>query len=262
MLVVFEGLLGAKEVEGHPILMFAAGFLYSFISVYIALLINPAASSMLAVGFTALASMPLLLRVVEFETKLLELYPKNIVGREEKIVVLYLWFMLGLIVGYTLAFSLLPDELYVLVTKYQHVDLGAVARVRISISGRIVNPDAFSVIFSHNLLVFSIGVLLSFIYGTGGAFLLSWNASVLSTVLADSIRSENSVFGALYRFCSMIPHGILEFSAYFVGSFLGALISLALLGEWKKELVIDLIVLFLTGILLLALGAAVEASFI
>ncbi len=254
--------MGAREVEGHPFLMFLAGTIYSTISTIFALILNPAASSAMAVGLTALASMPLLLKVLEFETKLLELYPKNIVGREKKIVMLYLWFFLGLVVGYTLVYSLLPEDDFIRITTFQRGDLAVVSQVRMKISGKFVQPDAFSLILSHNLLVFSLGVLLSFIYGSGGAFLLSWNASILATLLSISIREGGGIIAAIMRFLSIVPHGILEFSAYFIGAFLGGLISLGLLHEWRKDLLIDCGVLFVTGLLLLILGAAVESAFV
>ena len=258
--MVFESLFGARDIEGHPLLMFVAGFLYTFVSVFLSLIVHPDAASILSVGLATVAATPLMVKVVEFEARMLELFPRSLATRQKRIIALYAWFMLGAVSGFTLAYLLLPQDLFLSAAHFQLQDLGYVARVRTLITGRALAPQAFDVIFNNNLRVYLLGVLLSFVYGTGGVFLITWNASIIATLLAYEIRSSGILVG-MYQFLSILPHGILEFMAYFIGGFTGALISVAIFKERaKKTILLDAFILFVVGVVLLWIGAWVESA--
>ncbi len=257
--MVFESLLGARDVEGHPLLMFVAGFSYTFASVFLALLVHADAASILSVSLATIAAVPLVVKVVEFEARMLELFPGSLASRQKRILAIYAWFMLGAILGFSLAFYILPQDLFVQAARLQLEDLGYVARVRAALQGRAVAPGPFWVILGNNLRVYALGILLSFVYGTGGIFLVTWNASVLATLLVQEIR-KSGIFTGIAYFLGILPHGALEFAAYFIGGFAGALISVAIFKEGADwGLVADALVLVITGALLLVLGAYVES---
>jgi len=258
--VVFESLFGARDVEGYPLLMFVAGFMYTIVSVFLSLVVHPDAASILSVGLATVAAAPLIVKVIEFEARMLELFPRSLATRQKRIIALYAWFMLGAISGFTAAYLLLPQELFLSAAYFQLQDLKYVAKIRAVITGRAVAPQAFDIIFNNNLRVYMLGVLLSFIYGTGGLFLITWNASIIATLLAHEIRNSGIIAGALHFF-SILPHGILEFMAYFIGGFAGALVSVALFKEGARVgVIIDALVLFLLGIFLLWAGAWLEST--
>ena len=252
--MVFESILGAKDVEGHPTLMFVAGFSYTFASVFLALFLHPPTSSVLAIALSALAALPLMLRVVEFETHILELFPRSLPSRQMRIIMLYGFLFLGQIAGYVLAYTILPPQYFLAATEVQRTEISIVR-------GMASTPSTFWVILANNLRVYVIGILLSFVYGSGGVFLLSWNASILAALLTEEMRKSGVIRGLSYAL-GILPHGVLEFSAYFVGGFLGGFISMAILQEgWNRDLLLDTIILFLLGIGLIVLGAWVEAGF-
>jgi len=261
--VVFEYLFGAREAEGHPLLMFVAGFIYTAISVPLALLLHKSAASIMAVSLATIAGVPLILKIIEFESDMLDLYPRSVFTREARVVALYLWFFFGEIAGFTAAYLLLSPSEFTLVTDYQMRDLGFVQSLQSTITGNATKPDVFNIIFWNNLRVYAIGILLSFIYGTGGVFILTWNASVIATLLATEIKKSGSVMAGVLHFLGILPHGIIEYGAYVIGGFAGALISLAILQKgWNAHLIRDAIIFLLTGLGLLYLGATLEASFI
>ena len=261
--MVFEYLFGARDAEGHPMLMFAAGFVYTVISVPLALLLHHSAASIMAVSLATIAGVPIILKIVEFESDMLDLYPKSVFTREARVVVLYLWFFFGEVAGFTTGYLLLSPSEFAAATDFQMRDLGFVQSVRLGISGNAVAPNVFDIIFWNNMRVYAIGILLSFIYGTGGVFILTWNASVIATLLASEIQTSGSILSGIVHFLGILPHGIVEYSAYVIGGFTGALISLAILQKgWNKHLIRDAIIFLVTGIVLLYVGAMLESSFV
>ncbi len=258
--MVFEYLFGARDAEGHPLLMFAAGFIYTVISVPLGLLLNHPAASIMSVALATIAGVPIILKIVEFESDMLDLYPRSVLSREWRVIGLYLWFFLGEIAGFTTGYLLLSPGDFRAATDYQMRDLGFVDSLRESMTGNAVHPNVFSVIFWNNMRVYIVAAVLSFIYGTGGVFILTWNASVIATLLAREIMRTGSVWAGFTRFLSILPHGVVEYSAYIVGGFAGALISLAILQKgWNGRLIRDAILFLLSGIVLLYIGASVES---
>lgn len=259
--MVFEYLFGAKDAEGHPLLMFAAGFIYTIISVPLALILHKAAASIMAVSLATIAGVPLILKIIEFESDMLDLYPRSVLTREARVIALYLWFFFGEIAGFTIAYLLLNPGEFAIATDFQMRDLEYVEGIRGQITGNAVTPKPFDIIFWNNLKVYAIGIFLSFIYGTGGVFILTWNASVIATLLAKKIMDTGSITTGIVHFLAILPHGIVEYGAYVIGGFTGGLISLLLLQKgWNGRLVIDTAILLLSGVILLYIGATVESA--
>jgi|GEM_PF-971413 len=158
--------------------------------------------------------------------------------------------------------------------------------VRTSLTGQIIGThkgtsfnDAFSLIFKNNFNVVVKALLMSFFYGAGALFLISWNASVLASVVALDIFvsmaplvSEGfkgfliGVFHSLYLFIGYLPHGLPELLSYFLVSFAGALLARDLFKglfatEFKWQIIKDLSLIFFFALLLLFIGALIEASY-
>ena|GEM_PF-5023918 len=263
VIVVFEYLFGARDVEGRPLLMFVAGLIYSLISVPLALYFRSDAASSLAVSLTTIAAVPLILRIIDFEADMLDLYPGSVITREIRVIGLFMWFFFGLVAGYTIAYLSVGPAQFQRVASLQLSDIAFAISVRSAITGNALFPGPMGPIFWHNLRVYVTGIVLSFIYGTGGVFILSWNASVVSALLASQIYSTGSVISGIARFLGILPHGIIEYSAYIIGGFAAALISLVILQRgWNRQLMLDAIIFMLSGIVLLYIAAAVESTLI
>lgn len=139
--------------------------------------------------------------------------------------------------------------------------------------------DVFSLIFLNNFNVAIKAIVMSFFYGAGALFLISWNASVLAGVVALDIFvsmaplvSEGlkgffiGIFQSCFLFIGYLPHGLPELLAYFLVSFSGAMIARDLFkglfnSEFRWQIIKDFIFIFLLALLLLFVGAIIEASY-
>lgn len=164
-------------------------------------------------------------------------------------------------------------------------ELEKVNEINFSISGKFTKDpgfsgnkyfQVFSLIFKNNLLVVFAAVLLSFLYGAGGLFLIAWNASILSTVIINYLSTtifhtpfQGIVYGSakgLVVFLSFMPHGFFEILAYFIASIAGAILAHHLTTNTFKSIFRfqaskDIILLFLLSVGSLLLGALIEASY-
>jgi hypothetical protein len=139
--------------------------------------------------------------------------------------------------------------------------------------------DVFSLIFINNFNVAIKAIVMSFFYGAGALFLISWNASVLAGVVALDIFVSMAplvsqgfkglvigVFQSLVLFVGYLPHGLPELLAYFFVSFAGAVLARdffkgMFFSEFRLRVIKDLLLIFLFALLLLFLGAIIEATY-
>ena len=117
----------------------------------------------------------------------------------------------------------------------------------------------FDLIFSNNSSLMLLAVLLSFLFGAGALFLISWNASILGTLVGQNILARNHL-----AFLGLMPHGIPEFAGFFMGAISGGMISVALSQKQycPKEFEIiakDSFIMLLLALFSLFVGAAVES---
>ena len=127
----------------------------------------------------------------------------------------------------------------------------------------------FGAILLNNIKVLAFVLLFSFIYGAGAIFILTWNASVISVAIGNTIRniissSPTSYFAAfsigLGRY---LTHGIPEIGAYFIGGLAGGMISIAIIkhefiDRKFRKLIIDSSYLVLLALCLLIFAALLE----
>jgi uncharacterized membrane protein SpoIIM required for sporulation len=109
-------------------------------------------------------------------------------------------------------------------------------------------------------------------------FLIAWNASILATVISSEIFSSVMItnagffspfialFNALFNFLGYIPHGLPEILAYFLISFAGAMLARDLIKgtfstEYKYRVFWDFLFMVMLALVLLIIGAIIEASY-
>ncbi len=125
----------------------------------------------------------------------------------------------------------------------------------------------FFFLLKNNITVVTIAILLSFLYASGGLFLIFWNASILGVLLGYEVVRTQGIFTALYNFILILPHGMFEMVGYFVGGIAGTVLSMALFeikerGEASYILVMDTLWLVLLAALFILIGACIEALLI
>lgn len=246
---MLEFLLRRGDVD--PFIFLGAGFVYTLLSGFLSNILFSSQASVAHVLLVTVAAAPALYFIITSAARELERKPLSVIEVQRKLLVFYLAYTVGSIIGFYLSYTTLPGEI-----KNKLIELQAkeVSLVRNMFSGRIVHPDTFWTIFRNNLRVYAISVLLSLLYGTGGVLLLSWNASLVAAFLATTKDPITSLI-------AILPHGILEFMGYFIGGVTGIFIGVAVVEEgWNKRLLRSVLFLFTLGVLLIFLGALVEAG--
>ncbi|MFT4326283.1 MAG: stage II sporulation protein M [Candidatus Woesearchaeota archaeon] len=130
-----------------------------------------------------------------------------------------------------------------------------------SVSGRMVNPDlSFSDIFFNNLYVGFITFLVALVSTSGIIFIIVWNASMLTYVLAQS----GTRISSLTMMFSYLGHALLEIGGFVMLGMAASLLSYRI-ERFKrfdrhanKVLFINFSLLVIIGIVLIFLGALVE----
>lgn len=142
--------------------------------------------------------------------------------------------------------------------------------------------DYWSVVnflFANNATVLLLAILFSFLFGEGALFLISWNASIIGTVMgkisaqALAAGASHDVIGLLYALgygiyhgIGFIPHGIPEIASYYIGAIAGGIISASMAKQVYqtdefKTVALDAAALIVIAIILL-FGAAMIESYL
>lgn len=91
-----------------------------------------------------------------------------------------------------------------------------------SVSGNLVRPDiSFAEIFFHNLYVALITFMIAFVSSSGLVFVLVWNASILTYVIAQA----TTIVGSLSMLSRYVGHGLIEIAGYILIGLAGSLLS-------------------------------------
>tara|TARA_Y100000031_G_scaffold156974_1_gene214623 strand:- start:5554 stop:6120 length:567 start_codon:yes stop_codon:yes gene_type:complete len=93
-------------------------------------------------------------------------------------------------------------------------------------------------VFSNNLFVMIIALILSLFYGSGALFLITFNASIFASALAEVIKIKVPHKGILFLYAfvscnmgTMFIHMIPEVLGYFIAAISGGLLSTAFVNE-------------------------------
>ncbi len=131
------------------------------------------------------------------------------------------------------------------------------------------NSDySFPEILVNNLKVMILSFFISFIFGTGAIFILSWNAAVVGIFIGNigkdliQIHSSKMIafIMALFQGLSGIAlHGIPEIAAYCIAGIAGAILSIGMTKRHKTDIIInDSVKLFLISIAIIVTAAFIE----
>ncbi len=181
---------------------------------------------------------------------------------------------LSLFAGQVLAFAYLghtkPEKFELQINQFAENMSG------IEATGNFFADSLFLSIFSNNITLFLLIFLVSLIIASAGAFVLTWNASVMgvffSQLIATMPLSREGLFtcaeGALSdaglsnpSFLCYVPHAGFEISGFILAGIAGSLMSASLYREhFGKELWEDYMLLLMLGIGLLAIGASLETG--
>ena len=289
--MVLEFLFGSKEVRKHPVYLLIQSFIISSLSIWVAYAIFPNNASITAIAFVTIGLVPLIEKIFSEEEEEEEEKPSSSLGfvaRHFDIIAIFTWFFIGLILSYSFWYFALPSEngnicigsacfqapLREKVFSEQQSTLSAIQG---AFSGNASRDDCFAAskslekcgefIFANNAIVLGLAILFSFLYGAGAVFLLAWNASVIGILIGQKALELQSYGHGLASGIGLVPHGIPEILAYFLGAIAGGIISAAIIrGKFQtkgfEQVAKDAIVLIVIAYIILLAAAFIEAAII
>jgi uncharacterized membrane protein SpoIIM required for sporulation len=299
--MVLESVVGPKVAQRYPITIVALAIVFVSLGVFTAGWIAKGSESFLLVSLVALPSIPFLLKLFERDEMWIHkagrlLGSRTLMRYSPLIIVLGAYFV-GLIAGFALWYSVLPEETNSQLFGAQVEELrairgqfaGAVAGAATAVAnapsglkdaaGHAVqgmdSGAAFELIFFNNLRVLALILVFSVLYGAGSFLILIWNASVLGVFIASATQQAAKVAssepfvgtlsGLAYAVAGIAPHGGFEMLSYLTAALAGGIMSAATARRaWRDErfvLVIhDIAKLVAWSVLFLSLGAVVESG--
>ncbi|MFH1331854.1 MAG: stage II sporulation protein M, partial [archaeon] len=242
--MVLESLITPRFAEKRPWELFFIGIFYSTIAMFLSLWIFQEHASLVMVFLTVLACVPLMYNTMKLEEKNERVEDSPIEEFKEhwRALSFFVALFLGFVVSFAVWYVFLPPELVGSLFSSQANTINAInAKIHSSptsgsITAFIANGAIFAKIFSNNVKVLFFCVFFAFFYGAGAIFILTWNASVISTAVGNFIRENlaNATGWAYFTvfsigFMRYMTHGIFEIVAYFMGGLAGGIISVAVI---------------------------------
>ncbi len=270
--MVIESLKNPLQAEKKPAKIILLGGLYTIVGLFFAWWAFREQSSIVFVFFTAMAAIPLLYKLMNFEEK------KSLIAKNEtsllkehlKSIWVVLALFLGIVIIVALAFIILSPSTNSTLFETQLQTIGTLGHANSvnDITGQATSQmNSFTKIFFNNVRVLTFCILFSLLYGVGAIFVLTWNASVIGVALGNLIRINIANLTTSLGFYSIgsyfaiggcgilrfFIHGIPEIAAYVIAALAGGILSASLIKHDLKRKNIEKIVIDATDLLLIAI---------
>ncbi|MEM5882946.1 MAG: stage II sporulation protein M [Candidatus Aenigmatarchaeota archaeon] len=255
--MVLEKLVPLKLALKNPLIMVVYGAIISLACLFVASIIFESSIGLMTNLLITIASLPFMLNLIRYhEAKEEEMIEKesSLLKRHADVLKVYAAFSAGVVLALSLTYVLLPEETSYKLFKDQIDTINA-------IRGKATFADTFQAIFFNNVGVMFLSFLLSFLFGAGAVFIISWNASVLAAAIGSLAKSIGGVKALPVAALPFLPHGSLEFLAFFIGAIAGGLISVAITRRKSKNfwlIVFDSLKLLFVSIIILGIAAFIE----
>lgn len=311
--MVLETLLPTSIARQKPHYMMLIAFLFAIVGMWLAYFIFPFSASILTIAFIVIAAEPLIRRTFlqEEDEEVRDPGPAStFLERHFDLISMYSWFFVGLIIAFMAWYIILPAstperclmdgvcgdfptrQSIFSEQERQLTSIGQLRESAVPATGNIAMPftgftappavqgDYWGIVqflFANNTTVLLLAILFSFLFGEGALFLISWNASIIGTVMGkisaqamaaspvhDIVSIVYSLAYGIYHGIGFVPHGIPEIAAYYIGAIAGGIISASMAKQtYRKDefkiIAKDAAGLILIAIVLLWAGAMVES---
>ncbi len=258
--MVLERLISLRTALKNPLAMFVVGGLVAISSLLISFIVFTESVGLFTTILITMAMTPFMVNLLyyeeaETESQIAQQKSANFITRHADIITVYTAFFLGMVLSLSIAFIFLPETIVEKIFEDQITEIDV-------IRGGFVSMSMFQRILINNIGVLLISFLFSFLFGSGAIFILSWNASVLSTAIGLAAKSIGGVHGLPLAVMIFFPHGSLEILAYFVGAIAGGLVSAAVTRKTSKQfwpVVNDSMKLIAIAMVFLVVAAFIES---
>lgn len=257
--MVLEKLISLKAAVKNPLAMMIVGGLVSLSCLIIAFLVFNESIGMFTTFFITVSMAPFMVNLFrweesETEQEIAKRRGTNFLSRHKDVLMVYTAFFVGVILSLSLVFILLPSPVV------EQIFNDQITEIKL-IRGHFLSMGLFQRIVLNNVGVLLISFLFSFLFGAGAIFILSWNASVLSTAIGLAAKAIGGVHGLPLAVLIFFPHGSLEIIAYFIGAIAGGLVSAAVTRKHSRQfwgVVKDSMMLVAMAIVLLLVAGVIE----
>ena len=189
--MVLELLVNPEKAMGKPWEMVFLGFVYAFISVFLASWIFKSHVSIVMITLTIVASIPLVRGIIISQEKkdLSIVKERKLLKEHSKAIAALMYLFLGYTIAFTLLYIFLPSSSIGNIFSAQLETISNIASSNPT-GNYISSFAAFSSIFFNNLKILIFCIAFSFFYGAGAIFILTWNASVMAVAIGSFIRNN------------------------------------------------------------------------
>lgn len=253
--MVLEKIISVSMVEENVWYAVVLGIIFSTIGLVVGWIVFPSEASIVAILFTAIATLPFIRKVIYIEEKVEERTHtiKQLILRNKKIIEIFTLFFLGVTISYFFWNIILPDFSKNILFINQVSVLNGFGTE--SIGSFVSMREGFNGIFSNNIKILLFCMILSMIYGSGGIVILIWNASTLGVFISSMNKFS--------EFLSILPYTSLEFIGFFLAAIAGGILSVGidhhrLNSKAFRKVLEDSLILFNISIILISVAAFIE----
>lgn len=280
-----------KEKESKRLEVFIAGVIFTLVGTLLAINILPPKPGtrglgFLVVAFISIPAAPFYVQLFKIEEKedIIE-KGKSLLFRHIDIIEIFGFFFLSIVFASSLFYVIAPPEVSNAVFTDQINDLQQknIISGKAHTTGLGTTNYGFQEILSNNIVVLGLSFLFSFLLGSGAVFLISWNATIIGTLIGK-IANNPEAFGSAstgniltnyivalpVTLLRLLPHGIFEIGAYFIGAVAGGILSAGVIRESVRhrktqfahleQVFIDSLLYLGISVVFVVIGAAIECS--
>ena len=281
--MILEVFFDPKHINKNTHLLVLLGFIYSSLSLFLALIAFREYASIVMVFFTVMAVMPLIYASIKHEESvdIVLTSEREILKEHAKTLKKFMLVFLGIVLSFSFWYAVLPGSITDEVFEAQVNTINRINAPRGTgqITGQVIAErfPIFMHILMNNIVVLVFCLIFSFLFGLGAIFILAWNASVIGAaigmIFSQGFATASEFTGIIkpisyfqvisYGLLRFALHGIPEILGYFVGGLAGAIICFGVVKHDYKspkfhKVLYDAMDLVLISILFIFLAAILE----
>lgn len=277
---MLEMILSPRRSERKPWELFFVGLVYAGLSIILShwIFSQDAVltqySGIFVVTFAVMFSMPYVYYTIKYEEAKNDFGIKSgfrLIKEHSRAIHCFLWLFFGFIIAFSAFYILFGTtdnykaqiETYCAINSPSSYDACTIEHgVKTGrLTGGITKVEMLGGIFTNNLYVLIFTIVFSLIFGAGGIFILTWNASVIAAAMV--IFSKQNIYALPWSLIRYMIHGLPEITAYFVGTLAGGIIGISIIQKHFKtekfwDILYDSLLLIICAIGILLIGAIIE----
>ena len=274
---MLESILNPKKAGKNPLEVFIISMIFTLVAVLFSYYLFPDYSSVLSCAFITILFAPFFQHLFSAEEMKEEFAARhktkrNLFQRHECVIKIYTVYFLGVVVAMSFLFVFGSGHFNQILFEKQINEVERLSGV--DVTGNLIEVQNAGKIFANNIFVLLITFILSFLFGSGAIFVLSWNASVIAVYAGALVRLSVAKGVSPYlayaywlpnSLLSISLHGIPEILGYFFAGLAGGILSVGIIreklySEEMKKVFFDSTVFLSISIFSIFIGAFIETG--